>query len=210
MLLTAACLLCAGAGAPFDYMPVRLQWLKWAVGYENHNEIEYPVHEYFIGNMIDGDPKTAFMVGGTQEYVEHNGVDNIVANPKGDFLPIVYIELPKPMNVDGLRIMPGYNKSEEIFKRNNRITRLAIYDGSWESWSPDDGTPITVAKFDDSMGWKTVRFKSRSVDKIQLQIKDWAKGTDNDFCISEIQLLSGGKPVDWQRTPTMLYTSGSD
>lgn len=209
-LLAALCALNCFSFPAFDYVPLKLQWLKWAIGYQYRGDSIYPLRQYFIGNMIDGDQKTAWVVGGRYDLVDRGYYSEQVANPMGDFVPAIYIDLPKKMKIDGIRIMPGYNKSQEVFMRDNRITKIALHDGSWNFWEPSVGKPFAIGTFDDSIGWKTVSFKPQELDRLQIEIKEWTKGTDNDFCISEIELLSDGKPVSWERTPMMVYTDGDE
>jgi hypothetical protein len=210
MTFAAFCLLSAHSGVVLDYEPPRIEWLKWSVGYEYGTDPIYPVHEYFLGNMLDGDPTTAWMVGGKYRYDDKGGYSEIVADPKGDYVPILFVSFPKAMKIDGIRIMPGYNKSPEVFARNNRITKISIHDWEWNSYLDKDEPPIAAATLRDEMGWQTVTFAPRELIGIKIEIKDWVKGTDNDFCVSELQLLSGGKPIAWRLTPMLLSTSGSE
>lgn len=210
MILSAVGFLTANALLSFDYESPRVNWLNWSVGYEYHEDPVAPYHEYFIGNMLDGDPKTAWMVGGRYRYVDRGSYADLVADPRGDYVPNLFINFPKTMMVDGIRIMPGYNKSPEIFARNNRITKIAFRDAKWSEYFDKDEPPIATATFKDEMGWQTATFAPRELDGIKIEINDWVKGKDNDFCISEIQLLSGGKPVAWQLTPLLLSTAGSE
>jgi hypothetical protein len=207
MVLTAICLLTAHAGTTLDYEPPRVEWLGWSVGYEYHDDPPYPAHQYFIGNLLDGDPTTAWMVGGVQVY--SNEKEAFVPDFEPDYVPILFVNLPKAMKIDGIRIMPGYNKSPAVFARNNRITKIDIHDSEWSSYFDKDQPPIVAATLKDEMGWQTVTFAQREISGIQVVIKDWVKGKDNDFCISDIQLLSDGKPVAWQVTPMVLSTFGS-
>jgi hypothetical protein len=62
----------------------------------------------------------------------------------------------------------------------------------------------------DAMGMQEIRFSSREVQILEIKVTDWIAGSDNDFCISEVQLLSNGKPIDWGLTPLLLTTAGSD
>ena len=199
----------ATALATADYSPPRVSWRGWSVGYEVR---EFPGHQYFIGNMLDGDPKTAWMVGGVQEYSgeESKYLPDFDAFPD----PTIFIDLPRAMKIDGIRIMPGYNKSREIFERNNRITGIAVggfpvdepADSTRKPWEP---VPLATAVLKDEMGWQEVRFAAKSVTRIEFKLTEWVAGTDNDFCISELQLLSNGEPIDWDLTPVLLSTYGS-
>lgn len=192
-----------------DYDPPKVSWRGWSVGYEVR---DYPGRQYFIGNMLDGDPKTAWMIGGVVTYSDELGdyLPDFEAFPD----PTIFIDLPTVMKIDGVRIMPGYNKSRKIFERNNRITGIAIGGfpvdepaaSTRKPWEPQ---PLATASFKDEMGWQEVRFAATSVSRIEIKITDWVTGTDNDFCISELQLLSNGEPVDWNLTPVLMSTYGS-
>jgi hypothetical protein len=203
MVALAACLL------SLDYMPPTLYWNGHYAGYEySDSRGTVPVHSYPIQHMLDGDPKTAWMVGGLWVYRE--GQSQPERDPDATLLPKLFFVFPKPARIDGVRIMPGYNKSEEVFLRNNRITGLSLYS------APDGGQftyiekPFSTARLKDQMGWQEIKFASREAQVFQIEVTDLVKGADNDFCVSEIQFLSGGKPIEWALTPLFLSTAGSE
>ncbi len=209
MVLTAICLLTAHASTTLDYDPPRVSWMGWSVGYEYHGgPYSLPAHRYFIGNMLDGDPATAWMVGGTLIYDER--LQKEVPDFTETVIPELFIVLPKVTKIDGVRIMPGYNKSPEVFKRHHRILGLTLYSDKEQSAYAYIEEPFVTGKLKDEMGWQEIHFAPRTMGTLKLRVSDWAKGTDNDFCISEIQLLSDGKPVEWNVTPVLMSTIGSD
>lgn len=201
--ISALALLMATAVAVADYDPPRIWWPGHTVGYTLYGQ---PKHQYSLVNMLDGDPKTAWMIGPINEIQTSGG-------SIGRSEPAIYIAVPGRGKIDGIRIMPGYNKSKAIFERNNRITEVEIWDvhqpGGW-SVHGDYDQLIAKAEFKDEMGWQVVRFDPVEVDWLQIDIKNWVEGSDDDICISEIQLLRDGKPIDWNLTPVVLSTHGAE
>ncbi len=203
MILSVLCLFA------FDYMPPTLYWTGHYAGYEYYDSRgTMPVHTYPIYHMLDGDPATAWMVGGLNWYSEEK--EAFVADKTATLPPKLFFVLPKPIRVDGLRIMPGYNKSAEVFRRNNRITGVSLYSAPEGEQYTYVEKPFQTAMLKDELGWQELKFAPRIVQYFMIEVTDWEKGADNDFCVSEIQFLSAGKPIEWNLTPLMLSTIGSD
>jgi hypothetical protein len=194
--------------AALDYMPPTIYWMGQYAGYEYHDQRgSEPAHSYPVRQMLDGDPNTAWMVGGLKVYSQ--STDEWVNDFAATISPKLFFVFPKPLRIDGVRIMPGYNKSTEVFRRNNRITGVSLYSATEGGQHTYIEKPFRKARLKDAMGWQEVKFTPRNATVFQIEVTDFVKGTDNDFCVSEIQFLSGGEPIDWELTPLLLSTSGS-
>ena len=209
MTLAPLCVLAGHGAALLDYMPPTLYWSGHYAGYEYRDERgTLPVHTYPVHQMLDGDPNTAWMVGGLYRYSDEEG--GFVADRAATVKPKLFFVLPKAVRVDGIRIMPGYNKSNEVFQRNNRITEVSLFSAPEGDHNVYIERPFLKSKLKDQMGWHEVKFPPRDVQVFEIEVTDFVKGADNDFCVSEVQLLSGGEPIDWKLTTLFLSTIGSD
>lgn len=142
--------------------------------------------------MLDGDPNTAWAYRG-RDYpkpVKYNGEDL----PGRYFIAFErltpWLTDPKPFFVDELRIMNGYNKSEELFFGNSRAIEIKIYEHEWE-----ESSLLRTVKLSDTPGMKSVRIPARLYDSLDVVISKIERGKVDDLCISEIELRAGGKPL---------------
>ena len=100
--------------AAADFTPVHIWWkgnsLSYHLPWPSDSYSIFPAHEYPLTFLVDGDPKTAWMVGGVWQY------DNKKSEYYKDFsisnAPTLTLSLDSPKKIDGLRLMPGYNKDE--------------------------------------------------------------------------------------------------
>jgi hypothetical protein len=176
-----------------DYVPTSLSWPGWTVSssenlYAGRRHTSYP-----LVYMLDGDPKTAWVFSGTGK------VEDEPARWRSPYT--VRIEAEKPFSVDGLRLMNGYNKSVEVFQRNDRIVQVRV---------SLDGTPVKTTALADSMGWHTVSLPRRRVRQVTIELTGIKRGPDKDVCLSELELMDGGKRVDMHVPKVVLYNHGSD
>jgi hypothetical protein len=94
----------------------------------------------------------------------------------------VQVTLGEPQNLTGLIVWNGYQRSQEHFKANGRVTKIRIEDGQ---------TSQSVA-LADRMGGQRISFGNplKTVSSLKLTIEDVAVGTKYpDVLISELRLI---------------------
>ncbi|MGE5581086.1 MAG: NADase-type glycan-binding domain-containing protein [Bacillota bacterium] len=121
---------------------------------------------YSAYNLIDGDPKTAWVPTGNKSGI-------------GEWVEFSFDE---PMQVNSLNLTNGYAKSDESFTRNNRIKTVILEFG--------DGSKSKVTLKDTSKPQIIpVRKKTRT---IRITISEVYKGTKyDDTCLSDVKLEFG-------------------
>jgi hypothetical protein len=200
-LLGLLSLLTVSPAALADYMPTTAEWpgvkimtsedLFWGSKYKG-----YP-----IGNLFDGDPKTAWVFKGVPP---PPGEGSATSSWGGKYA--ISIEFDKPRYLDGIQIMNGYNKSAQVFARNNRILRMRILDGAKPHW---ESRLVQRAVFKDRMGWHTASMPSRRYNGITLVFDRFIPGRDRDLAISELRFTYRGKVVPIRTPRAYMYTEGS-
>jgi hypothetical protein len=94
----------------------------------------------------------------------------------------------KPVEVDEIRIMNGYNKRPDLFWRNDRVVEIGI---------GIDQKKVKTAVLSDKMGWHSVSIPRRKASSLVIEMIGVRKGSgqDNDICISEIAFYNRGKRI---------------
>ncbi len=146
---------------------------------------------YSVANTIDGDSATSWSEG-----VEGSGIEHWI---NYTFLRNTLYRRQGASYIDGIKIVPGFGASDEIFKENNRIKQLEIIiiHGYPENVNGviDEKTKISKETFNipDKNEPFILRFnKSYAVISIYLKIKKVYKGEIwDDTCISEVSFLNG-------------------
>ncbi len=151
-------------------------------------------YSYPLTNLLDNDPKTAWIFRGTTK--------RYGAGPFWQKRYGIIVKFPKVMPIDGIRLMNGYNKDPETFRRNNRAIEIQV------------GTYFerAFAKFQlpDKMGWHTIRFKARKLGDIAVYLTKFARGRDNDVCISGLEILSNGKTLRMHPGAALVFSPGDE
>lgn len=127
------------------------------------SSVRYAVQSntYDPANAIDGSKGTAWIEGG--------------AGPGwGEWLRF---DFDREINLHRILILPGYFKSPEIWKRNNRISGATIYfsDGS-----------SRLFNFPDKMERQTLDLGSIRTRWVRIELEDFYFGKDPDTAISEV------------------------
>lgn len=119
---------------------------------------------YLPENIFDGDIKTAWVEG-----VSHAG--------EGEWIQLSATGM---QTVQGIEIVNGYCKSEEIYVNNNRVRDIRI--------TFDDGTSETFSVKDDFGRYQTFDFSEpKNTTAVKLEILSVYKGVKyQDTCISEV------------------------
>lgn len=111
-----------------------------------------------------------------------------VEGVKGDGIgESVTLTLPKPAKLNRVGLVNGYAKSDDIYEKNNRISKLDV--------SLDGGAPFQVSVPDERLTSEMFYFdlpeSSKPVSTVKLTIAGVYKGTKyDDTCLSEVVLVS--------------------
>ncbi len=132
--------------------------------------------QYSAKKLFDSDFKTA--------WVENNTNDG-----NGEFIEITFSKLQK---INTIGIIPGYNKSRELFYKNNRVAEIEIYadDKLIKTAAIADG--YTSLSPDDLYAYYLINLSENNISckKIKLVITKIYKGSEyTDACVSELLLL---------------------
>lgn len=94
----------------------------------------------------------------------------------------------EPIVIDEIRLMNGYNKRPDLFKRNDRVVKIGI---------AANGTKIKTAILSDKMGWHSVSIPRRKMNDIVIELVGVRKGEgkDNDICLPELAFYNRGKRI---------------
>jgi hypothetical protein len=188
LIVMAACLPALAEGGWNTF----IEWRGWRISsneglWAGHKHTAYP-----LTYLVDGDPNTAWVFSGTEaavkdyKYYHHEPYHQ-------------WIEIDGHAYADSIRIMNGYNRSPELFARNNRITQIKLII--------NDKTVKTV-DLSDKMGWHEISFPRRLCHSIKLVFTGIRKGSDNDTCISELALYDMGTKIDFALPKMVLYSTG--
>jgi len=156
---------------------------------------------YPLLNLIDGRPETAWVFSGKKisEQSEESG-----AKEYG-----ITITPDKPVLIDGLRLMNGYNKSEQVFHNNDRIVEIKVYDSSSLNWTPKESL-VKTAILSDKMGWHSITLPRRKYESLTIVFSGIRKGPESDICVSELQLTTNGRPLAFGDFKAYTRTNGDE
>lgn len=187
------------ATALADYDPTRIQWKGWQV-VSSEDRYAGSIHRaYPLTHLFDGNPSTTWAYSGK----------GVSSDWKSGFPGKYSIGLrpDKPIVLDQVWIMNGYNKSEELYRKNSRFLRLAVYEGVY--WQE---TRTLVAKVDleERMGWHKVSIPRKAYEGLTLVLEDVRLGPAKDICVSELALYDRGAKIDMKMPAAVVASDGSE
>ena len=186
-----------------------IAWPGWEVyTLGNDGDSDSYSFAYPITNMFDGNPRTACVrdglhISSTGEEKYDHGIGTYFRIENTGKVPII---------CDGIGIINGYAKNQEIYQRNNRITQITI-----DCLCPDKKNPKGP-----NVDWKKTYALQETMEVQRLPLPHlhlWAieitidavlSGKDDDLCISELVLYRGNTPISWGLTPTVRLSSYTD
>lgn len=185
--------------AQADYIPTRIVWRTWNVSSSEDRFMgaKYGDH-YNLRNLFDRDPKTAWVF----EQVKTDSPDDYWSGKYA-----ISIENKRGVVVDSVRLVGGYAKSPEVFRRNNRVRKIEIYGqhpGDWQY------TRIAQAELRDTDTWQEIKIPRRKYGGIRLVAKSFYPGQDHDFALSELMLTRDGRDVMNPLPKALLSTKGDE
>lgn len=171
-----------------DYVPTHIAWQGWRIASSENLYAGYRYTRYPLTHLVDGDPRTAWVFSGTGKC--QDGWQSRYA---------LALAPEEPVVIDGLALMNGYNKSRELFLRNNRVAQIRL---------SVNGRILKTAALPDKMGWHKVPLPRQAVRFLQIELTRFYRGRDNDLCLSELVLLNRNQPIDLHLPQAVLFSKG--
>lgn len=199
MTLFAAAILLSFALRPAAANGASIWWPGWRItsseelsqGVKYGNRDDIPT--YPLSRLFDGDPNTSWVYSATQPEWDR------------DVSPSRYgiaIEHDTPFLIDGLRIMNGQNESPRRFAKNNRVVSIRV------TLHSKDGKIVRTFKLPDKMGWHNINLPTTKLRRITIEFTGITAGPAHDLCISELELLFGGRKIDLHMPRAVMYYNG--
>ena len=172
-----------------------IQWRGWRIQSNENLAIARKHTSYPLTYLVDSDPSTAWVFSGTKKGMK-KGAYYEGADPNHQ-----WIQIDGSAVIDSVWVMNGYNRSPELFKRNNRIVQVKLFV---------NGKPVKIANLSDEMGWHKISMPRQPVYSLKLVFTGVRKGKDNDTCISELALYDGAQKVDMHLPKMVLFSPGQN
>lgn len=177
-----------------------IQWGGWSA-YSNEiwNRDRGPLPKfplrYPLTNLFDGNPATAWAFEDGQKPVK-----NAEVRPSTrESAPNLTVFPDKPVEMDGVWLMNGYNRRPELFHRNDRIVRLTISINEKK---------VKDVFLTDTMGWHKISIPRQRVRLLLLEFTGIRKGNgaDHDLCVSELAFSNRGRRIAMRMPQAVIYT----
>jgi len=154
-----------------------------------NNRVAFPMTQ-----LVDGDPDTAWVWDDAVWKTRRNAQTNSEPSPARSF----NIESDNSVVADELWLMNGYNKREDLWKRNDRVVEIRIHL---------DHKPVKKVTLSDQMGWHKISLPRHAWKNLKIELTGIRKGggKDNDICLSELALYSRGKKIDFGMPRAVIY-----
>jgi hypothetical protein len=175
------------------YRPTKIWWSGWKVSSSEDLWDGCTRSSFPLTYLFDGDPNTIWAYSGTSQRWRRGGW-------RGRYGLSIWMD--KPVALDELWLMNGYNKRRDLFLRNDRIVEMQIW--------VNDKKEKTV-RLSDDMGWHKIALPDRIVQHIGLIFTGIRKGqgTDNDVCVSELALLHRGRKINMKMPEVVMFEDGN-
>jgi len=173
-----------------------IAWPEWTV-YSSENFQDHHVpHTYPLTYLFDSDPTTAWVFRGSEK--PWDSPDHLLGG--GHY--VVRLSPKRPVIIDRLRLMNGYNKDVATFARNNRVTHVRI------TLLANGQRFVKEVDLTDRAGWHTVRLPRRAITGILVEMTAFVPGPDNNICLSELALFDGMHRIDMHVPRAVVYSDG--
>ena len=197
-LVIVAVLTCWSQAAYADGHGPEITWGGWtACSSEIWNkdmgpQPQFPLR-YPLTHLFDGDPATTWAFEDGQ-HPQHTALQ-----PAEVETPSLHIWPDRPVAMDSIWLMNGYNKRPDLFQRNDRIVRLTISINEKK---------VKDVFLKDTMGWHKIDVPRQLVKLMTLEFAGIRKGEgdDHDLCISELAFYNRGRKIAMQMPQAVIYT----
>jgi hypothetical protein len=195
-----AVLVLSAAPARADYMPTQISWPGWRVSssedlFRGVRHTSYP-----LTHLFDGQANTAWVPSGKGKSMVYKERTVLTLAPD------------KPVSITSIRLMTGYNKSAELYAKNDRAAEIRItVNGDNHLGVGIDDKPFTkTTRLKDSLGWHTVTVGGPKVRCLTIEVIQRHKGTTGDLCLSELELYNGDTRIDMHMPEAVRFTKGDE
>jgi len=144
-------------------------------------------------NILDGDINTSYAQRPCQGF-------------RYSSIPITLtIRFKNPVTFDEIRIMNGFGRNEELFKKNNRIKKMLIGVSPIETGKYDNDPEEESVSFQDIKEFQSVKLsKMYSAKQVRFITEEIFKGTKyNDTCITELEFYNKSQKIDIMHVPRL-------
>ena len=141
-----------------------------------------------VRNLFDGNQQTAWCEG-----AEGDGI--------GEFIYIQFLvnDSDASVNINEVSIITGWTKSEDLFKKNNRASKITI-DTYQDNTEAGKSASISAELEDNNFDYQNIKdqffFNDNSTKTMKITINDIFKGKVSDTCLSEIKIIGERLPAD--------------
>ena len=197
-----------------DRCPTEAAFLRWQVlTSENawaNEELPHDMKHYPISNLFDGSLRTAWVFEGLKLgpgdtlWGYPASPDLYFRGGEGHWIEVRALSETAPL-IDAVGIVNGYAKSPAIYERNNRVTRVHIETGP--EWVP---RLLKTVDLEPVMWMQIIAVPETAARPIRVRVEKVEQGSDNDLCISELQLYHRGLAVIPRPPPYLIYSPGDE
>jgi hypothetical protein len=174
-----------------DYAATNIEWKGWQIA-SSENLYAGRIHRsYPLTYLLDGGPRTAWVFSGKGKCKDGSWNSRYALEIRPD----------KPVIMDRIRLMNGYNKSRELFFKNDRVIQIRL---------TINGEKVKTATLADTMGWHEVAFPRQAVNGLRIEFTGIRRGQIHDLCISELALYNGARKVEMHMPQAVMFTEGSE
>lgn len=178
------------SGVFADGYDTSISWKGWKISSNEDIFLSKKHNSYPLTYLVDGNPANTWVFSGTGQ---HEMYDTRPKQP--------WIEIATSKIVDSIWIMNGYNRSRELFNRNNRIIQMQVVVNN---------RFVKTVELSDKMGWHKISIPRQRIHTLRLVAKKQIIGRDNDTCISELALYNSNKKIEMNLPKNVIYTTGAE
>lgn len=179
LLLVSASLASAESWGPY------IAWKGWSIGSNEHGVT--PGHS--LRALVDGDPGTAWVYCKPSAEERARGAGRV---------PQIWLRPTQPVAADELWLRNGFDKSDELFRRHNRVVEVSV--GPYA-----EGRRVRLT---DRRGWHRISLQEGLRRPIIIELTRQVRGPDDELCVSELALYHHGRRLDFRVPRHVLYNDG--
>lgn len=196
MLLFISVFWIAGV-ARADFGSPSLNWKGWSlrsneqIGGEFGAQPVFP-YRFSFANLIDGNPATTWVYNDTIPQTKSRALKKKREARSFTLSP------GKPVLVDEIRLMNGYNKSRRSFAANDRVIEIELWVNRRK---------LKRVRLADMMGWHKISIPRQKIDALEVRLVGICKGTsaDSNIGLSEVALYAHDKRIDFRAPRAFVY-----
>ncbi|MDH5656972.1 MAG: hypothetical protein OEZ34_13745, partial [Spirochaetia bacterium] len=141
-----------------------------------------------VRNLFDRNQQTAWCEG-----AEGDGIGEY------NFIQFTVDDSDAKFNLNEISIITGWTKSEDLYKRNKRVSKIVI-DTYPDVEEGGESASISGELENNNYDYQNIKdeffFNENSTESIKITINDIFKGKDSDTCLSEIKITGERLPAN--------------